>query len=84
MLNAMAQLQFLIEYMPYSYFLLNWLKFNYIVSVVGEKEKENRTVNVRTRDNKVHGEFAIDDVLSKFKKLAAERILKSEEEFGSV
>ena len=51
---------------------------------MGEKEKENRTVNVRTRDNKVHGEFAIDDVLSKFKKLAAERILKSEEEFGSV
>merc|ERR1719334_2034914 len=58
-------------------------QYNFIF-VVGEKEKENRTVNVRTRDNKVHGEFAIDDVLSKFKKLAAERILKSEEEFGSV
>jgi len=58
-------------------------QYNFIF-VVGEKEKENRTVNVRTRDNKVHGEFAIDDVLSKFRKLAAERILKSEEEFGSV
>jgi len=58
-------------------------QYNFIF-VVGEKEKENHTVNIRTRDNKVHGEFAIDDVLSKFHKLASERILKSEEEFGSI
>merc|ERR1719322_1612790 len=58
-------------------------QYNFIF-VVGEKEKENRTVNIRTRDNKIHGEFTIDDVLSKFQKLASERILKSEEEFGTV
>merc|ERR1712228_370604 len=58
-------------------------QYNFIF-VVGEKEKENQTVNVRTRDNKVHGEFSIDDVLKRFQKLASERILKSEEEFGSI
>ena len=47
--------------------------------VVGEKEKTNRTVNVRTRDNKVHGEFTIDGVSAKFQELAELRILKSEE-----
>ena len=50
----------------------------YIV-VVGEKEVANRTVNVRTRDNKVHGEFTIDAVAAKFQELAELRILKSEE-----
>ena len=28
--------------------------------MVGEKEQSNRTVNVRTRDNKVHGKFTLD------------------------
>merc|ERR1712241_124541 len=56
-------------------------QFNFIL-VVGEKEKENRTVNVRTRDNKVHGELSIDDLLEKFRKLAKERTLKSEEMEG--
>jgi len=56
-------------------------QYNYIL-VVGEKEKENRTVNVRTRDNKVHGELSIDDLLAKFRKLAKERTLKSEEMEG--
>ena len=36
-------------------------------------------MNVRTRDNKVHGEFSIDNVLAKFQELAEQRILKSEE-----
>lgn len=49
------------------------------LAVVGEKEVANRTVNVRTRDNKVHGEFSIDNVLAKFQELAEQRILKSEE-----
>lgn len=31
-------------------------QYNYIL-VVGEAEKTNRTVNVRTRDNVVHGMF---------------------------
>ena len=53
-------------------------QFNFIF-VVGEKEMTNRTVNVRTRDNKVHGEFSLESVLEKFGVLAGERIIKSEE-----
>lgn len=33
-------------------------QYNYIVTV-GDKEVENRTLNVRTRDNVVHGEMAL-------------------------
>ena len=36
-------------------------------------------MNVRTRDNKVHGEFTIEGVSAKFQELAELRILKSEE-----
>ena len=39
----------------------------------------NKTVNVRTRDNKVHGELTIDALLEKFSKLKKDRVLKSEE-----
>jgi len=53
-------------------------QFNFIF-VVGEKEQNNKTVNVRTRDNKVHGEFSLDAVMDKFNTLRDERILKSEE-----
>ena len=51
------------------------------VSVVGEKEENSSTVNVRTRDNKVHGEKSLDQVLEKFAFLAKERIRNSEDEF---
>ena len=51
------------------------------LSVVGEKEEHSNTVNVRTRDNKVHGEKTVDQVLEKFAYLAKERIKDSEEEF---
>ena len=54
-------------------------KSHFPISVVGEKEQSNRTVNVRTRDNKVHGEFTLDAVVAKFNELATERIIKSEE-----
>ncbi|KAL6782374.1 TST1 [Auxenochlorella protothecoides x Auxenochlorella symbiontica] len=37
-------------------------QFNYIL-VVGAAEREQRTVNVRTRDNQVHGQRQLDDVL---------------------
>ena len=47
--------------------------------VVGEKERDNETVNIRTRDNKVHGERSMDQVKEMFKVLAKERILNSEE-----
>lgn len=33
------------------------------IPVVGEKESSNKTVNMRTRDNKVHGEFTLEAVL---------------------
>ena len=37
-------------------------QYNYIL-VVGESEKVNSTVNVRTRDNKVHGEHTITSLI---------------------
>ena len=36
--------------------------YNYIL-VCGEKEMENGTVNVRTRDNEVHGEHRVEDIV---------------------
>lgn len=53
--------------------------FNFIL-VVGEQERTNNTVNVRTRDNKVHGEFSIPDLLVKLQRFRDERI-KTEDEF---
>ncbi|KAJ7365884.1 Threonine--tRNA ligase 1, cytoplasmic [Desmophyllum pertusum] len=55
-------------------------QYNFIF-VVGEKEENSNTVNVRTRDNKVQGEKTIDQVLEKFAYLANERIKDSEDEF---
>ena len=55
-------------------------QYNFIL-VVGDKEKENRTVNVRTRDNKVHGEISIDDLVKKFKLFKESKVLKAEENF---
>ena len=49
--------------------------------VVGEKEKNAGTVNVRTRDNIVHGEFSVGDVIKKFQELKEKRILASEDTF---
>lgn len=48
-------------------------QFNYIL-VVGEKEQVARTVNVRTRDNHVHGEHALSAVLDV---ITRERALRS-------
>ncbi|XP_048583343.1 threonine--tRNA ligase 1, cytoplasmic isoform X2 [Nematostella vectensis] len=55
-------------------------QYNFIF-VVGEKEATTGTVNVRTRDNKVHGEFSVEAVLNKFATLTSERVRNSEEEF---
>jgi len=46
-------------------------QYNYIL-VVGEKEVVDRTVNVRTRDNVVHGTKKIEEMLAEFKQLAAD------------
>lgn len=48
-------------------------QFNYIL-VVGDKEKDAKTVNVRTRDNKVHGEVSIDELILKLEKNRSEFI----------
>lgn len=50
--------------------------------MVGEKEQANGTVNVRTRDNKVHGEFSVEQVIKRFKELVESRELRAEEKFG--
>ncbi|XP_063702115.1 threonine--tRNA ligase 1, cytoplasmic isoform X2 [Culicoides brevitarsis] len=43
-------------------------QYNFIL-VVGEKEKTSETVNVRTRDNKVHGEVSVDELIQKLNKI---------------
>ncbi|XP_065166807.1 threonine--tRNA ligase 1, cytoplasmic isoform X1 [Atheta coriaria] len=54
-------------------------QFNFIL-VVGEKEKSSKTVNVRTRDNIVHGECSIDDLIKKFDNYK-ENYIKTEDQF---
>lgn len=46
-------------------------QYNFIL-VVGAKEEQNGTVNVRTRDNKVHGERSIDALIGEFRDLCKE------------
>ena len=48
-----------------------------MLQVVGEKEKENKTVNVRTRDNVKHGETTLAHVIEVLRKERAERSLES-------
>ncbi|KAK3096633.1 hypothetical protein FSP39_009203 [Pinctada imbricata] len=55
-------------------------QYNFIL-VVGEKEATNKTANVRTRDNKVHGEFSIDDIVQKFVKFDTTKAADAEENF---
>jgi len=42
-------------------------QYNYQL-VVGAKEKENGSVNIRTRENKVDGEMKVEDMITMFKK----------------
>jgi len=49
-------------------------QFNFIL-VVGANEMAAKTVNVRTRDNKVHGEVSIDDLILKLKRYREEYII---------
>lgn len=55
-------------------------QFNFIL-VVGEKEKTAGTVNVRTRDNIVHGEHPTDQLVEKFKKFQTTKDRNCEENF---
>lgn len=49
--------------------------------MVGEKEKLTNGVNVRTRDNKVHGEMSLSEVLARLTLLKQSRCRNAEEEF---
>lgn len=51
-------------------------QYNYILTI-GDKEVENQTVNVRTRDNEVHGEMKLDALLELLKQERAQRSLQS-------
>ncbi|NWX84941.1 SYTC2 ligase, partial [Nothoprocta pentlandii] len=55
-------------------------QYNFIL-VVGEKEKADNAVNVRTRDNKVHGEISVSSALEKLKKFKSSHTANAEEEF---
>uniref|UniRef100_A0A672ZB31 threonine--tRNA ligase n=1 Tax=Sphaeramia orbicularis TaxID=375764 RepID=A0A672ZB31_9TELE len=55
-------------------------QYNFIL-VVGEKEKTSNTVNVRTRDNKVHGERSVDECIQRLKELKTSRNGNAEEDF---
>lgn len=49
-------------------------QFNFIL-VVGEKERSGNTVNVRTRDNIVHGEVSVADLITKFANFRDEKTI---------
>lgn len=49
--------------------------------VVGEKELNAGTVNVRTRDNVVHGEVGVEDLIQKFKIFKETKDRNCEEKF---
>ncbi len=52
------------------------LKTNYMLTI-GDKELENKTAALRTRDNIVHGEVDISDFLDKVIKERDEKALMS-------
>ena len=52
------------------------------LAVVGDKEQSNQTVNVRTRDNQVHGEYPVDDLVSRLHSLSTSRVLDDSKEFA--
>ena len=57
--------------------------YNFIL-VVGEKEQANNTVNVRTRDNKVHGEVSVTEVIRRFNELAKSKTNNADDDFGTL
>jgi threonyl-tRNA synthetase len=52
------------------------MQYNYMLTV-GDKELENRTINVRTRDNVVHGEIQLKEFLGAIEKEGATKSLTS-------
>lgn len=58
-------------------------QFNFIL-VLGPREMENGTVNVRTRDNAVRGEVKVEELIKKFRRFQDEYVKDTEgaEEFS--
>ena len=52
-----------------------------LFAVVGEKELTNNTVNVRTRDNAVHGEHSVDHVIERFNHFKNAHVKNAEDSF---
>lgn len=52
------------------------MQYNYMLTI-GDKEVENRTINLRTRDNVVHGELSLSEFIEKVKEELASRSLTS-------
>lgn len=52
-----------------------------LFAVVGEKERNADTVNIRTRDNVVHGEMKVEDLIEKLKILKETRDLRGDLKF---
>uniref|UniRef100_A0A8C5QVU2 Threonine--tRNA ligase, mitochondrial n=1 Tax=Leptobrachium leishanense TaxID=445787 RepID=A0A8C5QVU2_9ANUR len=52
-----------------------------VILVVGEKEQKNQTVNVRTRDNKQHGERSVSELIERLAELRDSRARSTEETF---
>jgi threonyl-tRNA synthetase len=65
----------------FNFYSIIIIKFFYSL-VVGQQEQTNGTINIRTRDNKQHGEFSIDEVIRRFKELAETRTNHAEDEFA--
>jgi len=61
--------------------LIYFMTLNFFTLVVGEKELAANSVNIRTRDNVVHGEFTVAQVLEKFTNLKEARTVNSEDTF---
>ncbi|KAG1971244.1 threonine--tRNA ligase 1, cytoplasmic isoform X1 [Pimephales promelas] len=55
-------------------------QYNFIL-VVGEKERVTNSVNVRTRDNKVHGEVCVEEVMARLTRIRRSRCRSAEEDF---
>jgi len=53
------------------------LQINYMLTV-GDKELENKTISVRTRDNVVHGEIGLESFLQSLQKEMETKSLESE------
>jgi len=51
-------------------------QFNFIL-VVGKEEKANGTVNVRTRDNEVHGEKTVSQIIEEFQEMTRDFTIDS-------